>query len=467
MNCSEGHDPLTTHLTKSPVFDSSAEKTASISRFLGIGSTAIGFSDLTGNERAYLLCLQRLALSYFVDNQMPNGLMLDRQRNLGNRLSYGLCSTATTGMGFIALALAASPPYNLIPPSEAIQRVLQGLSTAREQLPHDEGIMPHFVDSLTDKVKGHDALSTIDSTWLITGALTAAIILKNSELEDHAAALYRRVNWQYWTAPEEPDYRELLRHGMNSQGRFLLCSWDRLNGETLFMYVLGAGAEKDRSLSPGSLKRLEPFYGNLAGTRFCSADLGLFVFQYGLDLLDLRRWKMPGDIDLATEAEVATTANYRCCREMAGHFATFTHHWGLSAGDGPGKHPDEDSYRCYAPSGPVDGTAHLTATLASIAHLPEQVMENLARADSDQPFPARGRYGFSNVNHTAGWVGRDMVGIDAGAAALALDNFLMENRVRNAFHRIPFVQSGIDRLGFRRLQSIHDDSHHFQSRYAS
>ena len=33
--------------------------------------------------------------------------------------------------------------------------------------------------------------------------------------------------------------------------------------------------------------RLQPFFGTVAGLRFISADLGLFVFQYGLDLLDL------------------------------------------------------------------------------------------------------------------------------------------------------------------------------------
>ena len=114
--------------------------------------------------------------------------------------------------------------------------------------------------------------------------------------------------------------------------------------------------------------------------------------------------------------------------------------------DGPGNAPDLDTYRCYAPSGPVDGTAHLTATLAAIAYRPDAVLENLRHAETNGATTARGRYGFSNINDR--WVGRDMVGIDAGAAVLALDNFLFHDRVRTAFHRVPCVQRGLQRMGF-------------------
>jgi hypothetical protein len=41
-----------------------------------------------------------------------------------------------------------------------------------------------------------------------------------------------------------------------------------------------------------------------------------------------------------------------------------------------------------------------------------------------------------------------MVGIDAGAAVLALDNFLMADRVREVFHRLPCALRGLKRLGF-------------------
>ena len=44
-----------------------------------------------------------------------------------------------------------------------------------------------------------------------------------------------------------------------------------------------------------------------------------------------------------------------------------------------------------------------------------------------------------------------MVGIDAGAAVLALDNYLMADRARSVFHGLPCVRRGMERLGFTRL----------------
>jgi hypothetical protein len=213
------------------------------------------------------------------------------------------------------------------------------------------------------------------------------------------------------------------------------------------MYVLAAGAADDRAIH-ADCSQLDDFYGAVAGLEFNNADLGLFVFQYGLDLLDLRTWRAPGRAPLAAEAAVAAWANYRACREWAGRFVTYRDYWGLSAGDGPGEPPADHTYRAYAPAGPVDGTAHVTATLASVAHVPELVLASLHAARRHRRLSVRGRYGFSSLNLDRAWVGPWMVGIDAGAAILALENFLGNDRVRSVMHRLPCVQRGLKRLGF-------------------
>jgi hypothetical protein len=400
----------------------------------------------TATEQATLLRLQRHALEYFLDNQEPSGLVLDRQRNHGPRARRGLCSMAATGMGCIALALASAPPHLLISPSDARRRIRAILQHALDRLPHDHGVLPHFVDSISHAVVGRDAHSTIDSAWLYAGALWAAEFLQDAEVADLARRLFDRVDWKHWSAA---NMGGLLHHGKDSRGRFLPCAWDRLNGETVFMYVLAAGAEPERALSPVVRQAWQLFPGSVAGHHFHSADLGLFVFQYGLDLLDLFAWRLPDFVDLHAEARVATWANRDCCRRLADRFVTYRRFWGLSAGDGPGDdHTGEDAYRCYAPNDPCDGTAHLTATLASVAHDPAGVFANIMEAEQDPALGALGRYGLSNVNLDRGWVARDMVGIDAGAAALALDNYLMDNRVRRVFHRLDCVARGLAQLGF-------------------
>src|SRR5581483_11518646 len=55
---------------------------------------AISAANLTPAERDFLLGLQRDALQYFLDNQTPAGLTLDRQSNHGPRRAFGLCSTS-------------------------------------------------------------------------------------------------------------------------------------------------------------------------------------------------------------------------------------------------------------------------------------------------------------------------------------------------------------------------------------
>jgi hypothetical protein len=403
---------------------------------------------LTLLDRLFLLQLQKQALQYFLDNQMANGLILDRQRNTGPPETQGICSMAATGMGLIALALAAAPPFRLLSPSHAAARIRTALETVRQRVPHDRGVIPHFLHSATGAILGQDHFSTIETAWLLAGALWAGSFLKDKQVETLADQLYERVDWHHWTAAAAPGGGDLLRHAKGRDRHFFDYTWDRLNGETAFMYVLAAGAAEGQALSAKSWTALRPFYGTVAGLRFNNADLGLFVFQYGLDLLDLYQWRAPGEVDLLAEAKLATLANQQVCRQAAATFATYRTYWGLSAGDGPGDPPQRDTYRCYAPAGPMDGTAHLMATLAAVAHHPAAVLENLRAAQHDVQWRAHGRYGFSNLNVDRSWVGRDVIGIDAGAAVLALDNFLMHGRVRAVFGNLPCVRLGMDRLGF-------------------
>jgi hypothetical protein len=407
-----------------------------------IGSARNGI--FSASDRELLFGLQLQALQYFLDNQISTGLVLDRQANRGALRSGGVCSLAATGMGCIALALAAEPQYDLLSPADATRRIACTLRTCLNELPVDHGVLPHFIDTATGAVHGDDACSTIETAWLVAGALWAAATLRDAEMQELADKLYNRIDWVYWSRPDG-----LIRHGKDRDGNFLRCAWDRLNGETAFMYVLAAGAEAGRGLRHESWLALRPFHGTVAGLRFASADLGLFVFQYGLDLLDFRTFEAPGPIDLIAEAAVATEANRLACRNAADRFATYRQYWGLSAGDGPGIGDGPDIYREYTPAGHIDGTAHLTATIASVAHCPGEVIDNLRTAELDPRLAARGRYGFSNVNVDNRWVSRDMVGIDVGATVLALDNVFGGNRVRSVFHQLPCIRRAVDQLGFR------------------
>ena len=269
----------------------------------------------------------------------PTVLVLDRQSNHGPTRQAGPLSISATGMGLIAVALASAAPYRLITKGEAIGRVRAALETGLDRLPVDHGIFPHFVDQETLGPLGEDAFSTVDTSWFLAGACWSAAFLGDADLADLANRIYHRVDWRYWSVASDSTYPWLIRHGKAPSGRFLPSCWDRVNGETLMMYVLAAGADENRALPGESWNSLRPFYGEVQGHRFNNADLGLFVFQYGLDLLDLSRWKSPDGLDLVAEASVATLANRDACRASSARFRTYRRNWGLSAGDGPGRPP--------------------------------------------------------------------------------------------------------------------------------
>src|SRR5205823_1188143 len=136
------------------------------------------------------------------------------------------------------------------------------------RLPHDHGVVPHFTDSVTHEVRGDDYFSTIETAWLATGALWAAAYLQVPQLIDLAQAFYDRIDWTYWVDTDRTNRPSLLRHGKGRDRRFLNYSWDRLNGETCFMYVLAAGAAEPRAVPASAWADLQPFYGTAASQRF-------------------------------------------------------------------------------------------------------------------------------------------------------------------------------------------------------
>src|SRR5262249_34688217 len=109
-----------------------------------------------------LLGLRRDAISYFLDNQHACGLMLDRQANFGRLCRDGLCSLSATGMGLIAVTLAARQPHRQLTRAEAIERATRACEAAL-RLPHTAGVLPHFVATPSGQVVGVDRRSTIDS----------------------------------------------------------------------------------------------------------------------------------------------------------------------------------------------------------------------------------------------------------------------------------------------------------------
>ncbi|MBU6453461.1 MAG: hypothetical protein KGS72_16895 [Cyanobacteria bacterium REEB67] len=421
-------------------------------RPLTTATPAVGTPFTFGPEQKKLLLrLEGEGIQYFLDNQLDNGLIQDRQTNFEKSHGQYQCSLSATGMGLIAIALASGPQFKKISREDAIARVHKALLAAKK-LPEVHGMMPHFFDPVTLKWKAPDQVSTIDSSWLIAGGLWAAQYLQDAELSELASELYDRVDWQYWADTDTKSGAPVLSMGMGEDGKRFKSTWDRINSEAAFMYVLAIGA-RQHALPAEAWKALKPYNVKVAGTDLAGGDLGLFSFQYSNDLMDLQRY--PGNqINLHDQSLRAAKANYDTCKSKAGQYRTYKHFWGLSAGDGPPAaaksestdSKSEDTYRAYAPGTDVDGTAHVMATLASIDVTPKLVQENIDAAETLKAPKMHGRYGYSNINLDKNWVSKDVVGIDVGVAVIALDNELSGDEVRKLWQALPCSKRAEERL---------------------
>ncbi|MBS1993842.1 MAG: hypothetical protein JSS83_25170 [Cyanobacteria bacterium SZAS LIN-3] len=405
-------------------------------------------SSLKAPDKKLLLQLENEAIKYFLDNQLDNGLILDRQMNFASAAEMAAakehpCSVSGTGMGLIAIALASSPNHKIISREDAIARVKKTLLMAR-LLPQDHGMVPHFFEGSTMKWTGSDMASTIDSAWLIAGGLWAAQYLKDDELKHLANELYDRVDWNYWADKDTTSGAPVLCMGLNDKGGRFKSQWDRVNGEVAFMYFLAIGA-KDHALPPSAWKNLKLYNKQVAGQTIASGDLGLFVFEYSNELTDLNAYG--GNINLAEEGARGIKANYDACRDLANKFKTYQRFWGLSAGDGPpNAGQTTDAYRAYAPDNDLDGTAHIMATLGAVDIAPAWVLKNVHEAEALKSPKIHGHYGYSNVNLDKNWVSRDVVGIDVGVAVMSLENLLYDNEVRKVWQELPSSKRAMELL---------------------
>ena len=103
------------------------------------------------------------------------------------------------------------------------------------------GFFYHFLDVTTGRRAWRCELSTIDTTILIAGALTAAAYFDQDsdderEVRELADSLYRRVDWQ-WAQNGEAT----VSHGWTPEAGFERHHWQGYN-EALILYVLGLGS---------------------------------------------------------------------------------------------------------------------------------------------------------------------------------------------------------------------------------
>jgi hypothetical protein len=409
--------------------------------------------------------LQRDTLGYFLKETNPaNGLVPDNTRK------GAPCSIAAVGLALAAYAVGAEHGY--LPRRDAVRRTLTTLRFFRNS-PHGEepdatghqGFYYHFLDMRTGRRTWRSELSTIDSTFLLAGALFAAAYFDRdsddeTEVRALADALYRRADW-----PWAQNGDLTVSHGWRPKKGFLRYRWQGYN-EALLLYVLALGSPS-HPIPAESYAAWTATYSwkRLYGVEYLHAG-PLFIHQLSHVWIDFRgiqdAFMRERGIDYFENSRRATHVQQAyAIRNPKGFKGYGENCWGVTASDGPGpatRMVDGIVRRFYddraraVPYGPDDGTIAPWAAIASLPFAPEIVLPALRHFNDTYP-EMISEYGFKcSFNPTfsdgdRGWISSGYYGIDQGPIVLMIENHL-SGFPWQLMRACPFIALGLRRAGF-------------------
>ena len=414
--------------------------------------------------------LQQQTFDFFLHETNPaNGLVIDK--TAANWPS----SIAATG-----LALACYPvsvERGFMTRAAAIERTLATLRffCNSPQGPEPDatgykGFYYHFLDMQTGRRAWQCELSTVDSAFLLAGALTAAAYFaadtaNEREIRSLADTLYRRADWQW-----AQNHGATVTHGWRPESGFLTYRWEGYD-EALLVYILGLGSPThplpEQSYAAwASTYRWERHYGQeylYAGS--------LFIHQLSHVWIDFRgiqdAFMRDKGIDYFENSRRATYVQQQYAIENPLKFDGYgSHCWGITASEGPGPaavkvNGIERQFFDYlargVPYGPDDGTLAPWALVASLPFAPEIVLPALEFCIHQAKLTEFNSYGFKasfNPSHPGEpsnpygwWVSPWHFGLNQGPIILMIENY-RSGLLWQLMRSCPYISGGLRRACF-------------------
>lgn len=424
-------------------------------------------NNLTLN--AELEKLQRESFNYFLHETNPaNGLVIDR-----NEAGWP-ASIAATGFALASYPIAVERGF--MSRTAAVERTLTTLrffwnspQGSEPDATGYKGFYYHFLDMQTGRRAWQCELSTVDSVFLLAGALTAGMYFSADTPDEHeirmlADALYRRADWQW-----AQNKGSTVTHGWKPKRGFLKYRWEGYD-EALLLYILGLGSPThplpETSYSAwGATYKWEHIYGQeylYAGP--------LFVHQFSHIWIDFRgiqdAFMREKGIDYFENSRRATYVQQLYAIDNPLKFDGYGRDcWGITASEGPGpktmmingiKRRFFDYKGRGVPFGPDDGTLAPWVVVASLPFAPEIVLPALDYCINEAKLTESNPYGFKASHNwtfakkrgdTQPWVSPWHFGINQGPIILMIENYrsgLLWQLLRNC----PYIANGLHRAGF-------------------
>jgi len=387
-------------------------------------------------DEAFLDDLERQGCLFFWEQASPKtGQILDRARNdlTGSRDPRTMASIASTGFGLTALCIADRRGY--LPHAQVVERVRTTLDWHLNSMPEVHGFFYHFTDIETGKrVKGVE-LSSIDTSLLLCGILTAGAYFQDETIHSLAQQIYTRVDWPWML-----NGGTTFSMGWHPESGFLDARWAHYC-ELMMIYLLAIGSPS-HPIPPEYWSSFTRPIIHYKGFDYISGNDPIFTHQYSQAWFDFR-FKRDSYADYFGNSITATRAHKAFCLSYPKWYNE--DYWGVTASD------YEGGYTAWGgppAQGPLDGTVVPSAAAGSLAFLPGDCLSVLRAMRSKWGKHAWGRYGFVDAFHpAANWYDADVLGIDQGISVLMAEN-LRSGLVWSTFMRNPECTTAMVRAGF-------------------
>lgn len=398
------------------------------------------YDSAQGASEELLDEIERRACLYFYEMADPlTGLILDRAVP-DQEYRPGACSIAATGFGLSGLAIAHSRGY--LDPSAVRERVRRTLQFLCDDTGQEHGFFYHFLNSATGERIWKSEVSSVDTGWLLCGALhTKAYWKDDPQIVGLASELLNRADWPWML-----NGSRTLSHGWTPEEGFLPYRWDSYS-ELLAMYLL-AMASETHPIPADSWHSWKRPMQDYEGIFFIDAGAPLFVHQYSHAWFDFRD-RQDRYANYFVNSQRATQAHRMYCMDLAAEFPWYgPDMWGVTASD------SRRGYRIWgSPMLPPDGTLVPCAAGGSIVFLPQlcgTVLQTMMERYGKHIWC---RYGFRDAFHPQlGWYGPDVIGINLGIMLVMTEN-LRTVSVWDAVMSTAEARRGMDAAGLR-LQRI-------------
>ena len=413
--------------------------------------------------------LQKATFGYFLHETDPSTGLVRDSTHTGSPSSI-----AAVGLALACYAVAAERGFMDRP--EAAARTLTTLRFFWNS-PHGDdpnatghrGFYYHFLHMGSGRRAWRCELSTVDTAYLLAGALAAAAYFRGKDREDReireiADLLYRRADWR-WAA----NGGRTLSHGWKPESGFLRYRWRGYTEATL-LYLLALGSPT-HPLPRGSWRAMTSDYRwrKLYGEEFLYAG-PLFIHHLSHVFVDFRgirdAYMRSKRCDYFENSRRATYAHQRYAIRNPRKFRGYGELcWGITASEGPGpatlvvdgkKRRVLDYVARSIPRGPDDGTLAPWAVVASLPFAPEIVLPSI-RYIEELGVGAASPYGFeatfnptfpSDSGKPCGWVSPRNFGINDGPLILMIENY-RTGMLWNLMRRCEYLVLGLRRAGFR------------------